>query len=115
MATFVALTSATRSKGESIVFNVQKCDALAVGVNVTAATGTSPTLNVFVEMLGATGVWYSVWAPAALTGAASTFTTIGPTAATPSLVMGTMRFRYVVGGTVTPSFTFSAFVQGREL
>ncbi len=112
MSTFFSLTETAVSTGGVKGFNVSKVDTIAVGVTVVAASGTSPKLTVFVEMLGADGNWYQLWT-ATLTAAGSKFTTIGPGAATAGLAMGTLRFRWAISGT-TPSFTFTAFCQGRE-
>ncbi len=84
----------------------------AVDVNVTAATGTSPTLDLYLDRQGADGVWYNVWHPTQITAAGAASTSVGPGCATGEVLTGYLRLRWVVGGT-TPSFTFSASVVGR--
>ncbi len=87
---------------------------LAVDVNVTAVGGTSPTLALFLERQGADGIWYSIWAPAAVTAAGAVSTSVGPGCATPASLTGMLRLRWQLGGT-TPSFTFSASVVARAM
>ncbi len=86
----------------------------AVDVNVTAASGTSPTLAFFLERQGADGVWYPVWSPAAVTAPGQLSTSVGPGCATAEVLTGSIRLRWTVGGT-TPSFTFSASVVARAM
>ncbi len=85
---------------------------LAVDVNVTAASGTSPTLALFVDRLGADGNWYPIWSPTALTAAGQLSTSIGPGCAVAEVPTNNIRLRWVLGGT-SPSFTFSASIIGR--
>ncbi len=85
---------------------------LAVDVDVTAASGTSPTLALFVDREGADGVWYPIWSPTALTAAGQLSTSIGPGCAVAEVPTNNIRLRWVIGGT-SPSFTFSASIIGR--
>jgi hypothetical protein len=87
-------------------------DFLAVDVNVTAVSGTSPSLTLLLERLGADGVWYPVWSPSAITAVGALSTSVGPACLTNAVVVPTMRLRWVLGGT-SPSFTFSASIHGR--
>lgn len=89
--------------------------AVQVGINVTAASGTSPTLTPFLEVLGGDGVWYPVWTHAALTAAGQVVAAVGPMASSnPAVFTGQARLRLETGGT-TPSFTLSASVNGQAL
>jgi hypothetical protein len=82
----------------------------AVDINVSAASGTTPTLDIFVERLGQDGVWYTMYHPTQITGVIQVSVSLGPgdTAAAPTQ---TLRVRWAVGGT-GPSFTFSMSMVG---
>lgn len=83
-----------------------------VGLNITAVSGTSPSLQPYVEVLGSDGVWYVVWKPSALTAAGQSIATIGPDSGTECVWSGSARLRLEVTGT-SPSFTMSATVIGQ--
>ena len=85
---------------------------LAVDVNVSVVSGTTPTLDLYLEHLGADGVWYTTWHPTQITAVGTASTSVGPGAATPAVLTQTVRLRWAVGGT-TPSFTFSASIIAR--
>lgn len=114
MANLIVLASATQTvSGGAAPVNVPEAlKRLEVDINVTAASGTTPTLDVFVEGLDANGVWFTLWHPTQITGAIATAQSIGPGGQTPLLVPDTIRVRWVIGGT-TPSFTFSISVIGQ--
>lgn len=95
--------------------------ALAVGLyseplilaNVSALTGTTPTIQFALDVLGANdGVWYQVWQGAAVNAVGTVSTTIGTGAATNTAFGNTVRLRWTITGT-TPSVTFSANVFGK--
>ncbi len=108
----LVLPSTVNTAGGSEALAVGQLTQLAVDVNVTAASGTSPTLTLFLERQGADGVWYAVWSPTAVTAAGVVSTSVGAGLATAALPVPVMRFRWALGGT-TPSFTFSASIIGR--
>ena len=82
-----------------------------VGLNVTAVSGTSPSLQPYLEVLGSDNVWYQVWKPSAITAAGQSLATIGPDSGTECVWSSSARLRLEVTGT-TPSFTMSATVLG---
>lgn len=94
-------------------FDTSQVDNVMVGINVTAASGTSPTLTPFFEVLGADGVWYQAWTHANLTGAGQVVAAIGPLSTNQAVLAAQARLRLEVGGT-TPSFTLSASVNGKS-
>lgn len=105
-------SGALTASGNSGAISCPQIDRLAVDVSVTAVTGTTPTLNLFLERQGLDGVWYSVWAPTQITAAGTTSTSVGHGLATNAAITGLIRLRWVIGGT-TPSFTLSASITGR--
>jgi hypothetical protein len=87
---------------------------LAVDVNLTAKTGTSPTIQFFIDRIGADGVAYNIWSSVVV----STVTTqvsasIGSGFSTNQSFGATCQFRWVIGGSATPGFTFSYSIIGK--
>lgn len=87
------------------------CRGVAVGVNISALTGTTPTLTVFVEGYdGASGQWYTLLQSTALNAVGFTLLRVYPglTAAANSaanaVLPATWRVRTVIGGT-SPAVT----------
>jgi len=85
---------------------------LLVAANVTAVAGTTPTLTLVFDSLGADGVWYTLWTSAAVTAVGQTVAHLGVGAATNVAFGTTVRVRWTIGGT-TPSFTFSLSMIGK--
>jgi hypothetical protein len=86
---------------------------LAVNINITAITGTTPTMNFFIEGLDDNGVWYTLWAPTQFTTTTGdTESEIGPGLPQNHVVPGVIRVRVALGGT-SPSYTMSISVVGR--
>ncbi|GLY55330.1 hypothetical protein [Lentzea sp. NBRC 102530] len=84
---------------------------LFVGIDITAVSGTTPTLVVQVQQQDANDVWQTLAATSSLnaTGQATLHLPAG------SFVLlggGQARIRWVIGGT-TPSFTFRVGIHGR--
>ncbi len=100
------------TSGSSGPLEVGPLTTLAVDVNVSAASGTTPSLSLVVERQASDGNWYAIWAPAALTAVGVVSTSIGPGCATAAVVTSVVRLRWAITGT-TPSFTFSASVIAR--
>lgn len=100
------LSSAARTAtGQSDAFGVGNLDSVAVFIDATAVSGTSPSMSVNVEWSFDGASWFTA-------DPADSFTAI--TAATKKVkrfdVKGTkFRLNYTISGT-TPSFTFSATV-----
>lgn len=117
------LASAARTTGSTTdQLLVDRFSSIAILVDVTVVSGTSPTLNVYLQNLMPDGTTWSdigsmnqitatgKYAMGQLPGGNSTFTVV-----TGSLAAGTqrtfplgakIRIQYVIGGT-SPSFTFS--------
>ena len=85
---------------------------IALDVNLSALTGTSPTFQVFLDRKGADGVYYQIYQSTSLTAAGSISTSVGMGAATNHSCGLFLRLRIVTGGT-TPNATFSASIVGK--
>ena len=108
-STDVVMSSAARTaSGASDQFTAKAITAIVVEVDVTAASGTSPTLDLDLEDSFDGTTWNKV----ADVNSAN-ITAAGVTVKRLNLkdtpVTGRLRFSYTVGGT-TPSFTFTVKV-----
>jgi hypothetical protein len=104
--------TAETASGVSAVLQAQALNYLAVDINVSTVTGTTPSCTFVVERQGADGNWYAIWTSSAVTAAGSTSTSIGPGCATDQVFTSNIRLRWTITGT-TPSFTFSASIIGK--
>lgn len=99
------LASAARTTtGQSAAFAVGSESTLDVFIDVTAATGTGPSMTVNVEWSVGDGKWYT----ADPVDAFSAITTTGQKCKQFAVKGLQARLNYVISGT-TPSFTFSAY------
>lgn len=97
----VSLASAARTAtGTGTAFNTEDVEEIEAELNITAASGTTPTLDVRLETKTDTGDWYTVAAFPQQTGTATNvgrvFDGLGDQC----------RWAWTIGGT-TPSFTFT--------
>lgn len=101
------LASAARTaSGNSADLTVHNSSKLAVYLDVTAASGTSPTLDVTVKAKDpVSGKYFTIGTFAQKTGVASEAIFIGG-GADVEFAVRTYRIEYVIAGT-SPSFTFS--------
>lgn len=91
--------------------DVSKCRRIAVDINITAVSGTSPTIQFFVDRKDVNGIYYQLWSSNVVSAASPISTTIGAFAAINQALGTTVRLRWTITGT-TPSFTFSASITG---
>lgn len=109
---FTQASSAQTTGGNSGNLAVDAYTEIAVDINITAVSGTSPTLNLFVDRLGADGIWYPIWSSTQQTAVGQVSTSIGAGMLVAQGFGATVRLRWTIGGT-TPSWTFSASIQGK--
>lgn len=104
----ISVASAARTAtGTSTAVNTEDVDEIEAELNVTAASGTTPTLDVTLETKTDTGDWYTVGAFPQQTGIVANvgrvFTGLGDQ----------IRWKWTIGGT-TPSFTFTVDAEGEH-
>lgn len=92
--------------------DVLRCAQIAVDINVSAMSGTTPTIQFFVDRKDANGLYFNLWASNMISAAGQTSTTIGSFALIKQSLGGIVKLRYVLTGT-SPSVTFSVSVIGR--
>lgn len=107
-------SAAQTANGNAAGLAVGAFSELAVDINVTASSGTSPTLQFFVDRLGADGATYfTIWSSSVInTSPTVVSTSIGAGLSVTQSFGQTARFRWVITGT-TPSFTFVASIIGK--
>lgn len=102
-----AVASAARTAtGTSAAFNTEDAQALKATLDITAVSGTSPTLDVVLESTVNGTDWYTVDAFAQKTTVDNDARAFGP-------LGDQCRWRWTIGGT-TPSFTFSISVEAER-
>lgn len=87
-------------------------DSLAVDVNISAISGTSASLTVYIDRKGADGHYYQIYAGTGLTAIGSVSLSLGHGMTTGVDFGNTLRIRLVIAGT-TPSVTYTASVIGK--
>lgn len=103
LTTFAASAARTASGTSAVQAGYEPAKTLRAQLEVTAASGTSPTLDVFIEdTLDGTN-WNVIGTFAQMVGPGRQVINVT------SPFAGQIRLRWVVGGT-TPSFTFSGTV-----
>jgi hypothetical protein len=106
-------SAAQTASGNSADLVVGQFIELAVDCNVTAVSGTNPTLQIFLERKGADGVYYPVWQSITITSASTQLcTSIGAGMSIAQGFGSTVRLRWVIGGT-NASWTFSCSIVGK--
>jgi len=89
------------ANGNTADIDVSTVSALEIELKVTSVSGTSPTLDVYIEgKFEATGDYKTLASQTGITGTGTWFFTIDP------LRFRYIRVRWVLGGT-SPSFTFT--------
>jgi hypothetical protein len=106
-------SAAQTANGNASGLAVGAFTEIAIDANITAITGTSPTIQFFIDRLGADGATYfNIWSSSAISAVSALSTSIGAGLAVTQSFGSIIRFRWVVGGT-SPSFTFSASIIGK--
>lgn len=102
-------SQAYTTNGNSADLTCDQYDQLAFDFNVTAVTGTTPSMLVFIDRKGADGAYYPIYTSAAVTATGVTSVSIGPGLPNNAAIGNTIRMRWTLTGT-TPSFTFTASI-----
>ena len=100
-----------RTASFNVEINVEDWLYVHVVHEVTASSGTSPTLDIKYDIQTAAGNWAEVAAESQMTGGGQKITGFGPGAQTNRMLGHKLRLRHVIGGT-SPSFTINTHVIG---
>lgn len=102
------------ASGNSGILAVGNFVELAVDVNLTGKQGTSPTIQFFIDRLGADGIYYNIWSSSSVSSTPTTVSaSIGAGLASTPSFGGTIQFRWTIGGSATPGFTYSVSIIGK--
>lgn len=100
--------------GNSLPLNVGNFAELAVDINITGKQGSSPTIQYFIDRLGVDGIWYPIWQSAVQSvSPAQVSTSIGAGLAISQSFGGTIQFRWGIGGSSSPGWTYSVSLIGK--
>ena len=106
-------SAAATGPGNTGDLPVDSFSELAIDLNITGFSGTSPTIQFIVERKGNDGNYYAIYTGSALSAVAPLSLSLGAGMGQ-SVSFGTVaRLRWVTGGT-TPSITFSGSIIGKS-
>jgi hypothetical protein len=101
------------ANGNSDDLDVNLLKKIAVDINITAQSGTSPTVQFIVERKGASGVYFPIWQSSVISALGPLSITIGPKCMVTEVLGMSVRIRWIIGGSASPSKTFLISIQGR--
>ncbi len=110
---YTQASQAISASGNSGPLTVGNFAELALDINLTAKTGTSPTIQFFIDRLGVDGVYYNVYTSSVISTTPTVIgQSIGAGLALASSFAGTIQFRWLLGGT-SPVWTYSVSLIGK--
>jgi hypothetical protein len=105
-------SGAVTASGDVGDLDVSKCAQIAVDINISAISGTTPTIQFFVDRKDANGLYFNLWQSNVVSATGQASASIGPFMTMAQSLGSTVKLRYTITGT-TPSATFSVSVLGR--
>lgn len=110
---YLRASAAATTTGNSGDLTVDSFAELAVDANITAVSGTSPTIVFALDRKGADGIYYPIWTSSTVsTSPTQVSNSIGSGFSTNQSFGNVVRFRWTIGGT-SPSWTFSVSILGK--
>lgn len=102
------------ASGNSGPLTVGYLGEISLDINITSSQGTSPTIQFYIERLGTDGVYYPIYdstsiSTAPMVKSASTGAGLGSAAS----FAGTIRVRWVTGGSSSPGWIYSLSLVGK--
>lgn len=110
---YARVSAAATSSNNSGDLAVDSFSELALDINITAVSGTTPTIQYIMERKGNDGNYYQIYASASINSNQAISTSLGAGMAQSVSFGTTARLRWIIGGT-TPSFTFSVSIIGKS-
>lgn len=87
---------------------------ISIDISTSAQAGTAPTIQFFWNRKGFDGIYYPLWQSAVLTTASNKISTsVGAGMAYNQSLAATGQLSWVVGGTSTPTWTFTPNIYGK--
>lgn len=106
-------SAAQNASGTSDDLDVSLCRRIALDINITAHSGTSPTVQFFLERKSADGNYTILWQSSVLSTLTTASQSIGPKCTTKESLGSTVHLRWAIGGSSSPTVTFSASILGK--
>jgi Predicted solute binding protein len=102
------------ASGNSGPLTVGNLGEISLDINITSNQGTSPTIQFYIERLGSDGVYYPIYDSTSISVAptvkcVSTGAGLGSAAS----FAGTIRVRWVIGGSAGPGWIYSLSLVGK--
>lgn len=110
---YARASAAATTSGNSGDLAVDSFSELAVDINITAISGTTPTIQFFVDRKGNDGIYYVIYTGSSINTVQAVSVSLGAGMGQSVSFGTTARLRWTIGGT-TPSFTFSASIIGKS-
>lgn len=102
------------ASSNSGVLSVGNYVEIAVDINITGKQGSSPTIQFFIDRLGVDGIYYPLWQSNTQSSSpAQVSTSIGAGLAISQSFGGTVQFRWSIGGSSSPGWTYSVSLIGK--
>lgn len=103
------------ASGNSGPLSVGNFAEIAVDVNITSKQGTTPTVEFYIDRLGVDGVYYNIWDSTIISNTAPTTKSdsIGAGLNVSKSFAGTIQFRWAIGGSSSPGYTYSVSLIGK--
>jgi hypothetical protein len=108
---YSSASSAHTSSSDIGDVDVSKCRRIAVDINITAVSGSSPTIQFFVDRKDVNGIYSNLWSSSVVNAVSQVSTTIGAFGTIAQALGAIARLRWTITGS-TPSFTFSISIMG---
>jgi hypothetical protein len=111
---YVQQSQLITASGNSGPLTVGYLGEISLDINITSKQGTSPTIQFYIERLGTDGVYYPIYdstsiSTAPMVKSASTGAGLGSAAS----FAGTVRVRWVIGGSSSPGWIYSLSLVGK--
>jgi hypothetical protein len=81
--------------------DVSKCRRIAVDINITAVSGSTPTIQFFVDRKDVNGIYYNVWSSSVVNAVGQVSTTIGAFGTINQALGAIARLRWTITGSTT--------------
>jgi hypothetical protein len=101
------------ASGNSDDLDVSLVKRIAFDANITAQSGTSPTVRFFIDRKATDGSYVQIYDSGVISTLTTVSTTIGPKCTVTEVLGTTVRARWTIGGSASPTKTFLLSIQGR--
>jgi hypothetical protein len=107
------VSAVINASGNSDDLDVSLVKRIAFDANITAQSGTSPTVRFFIDRKATDGSYVQIYDSGVISALQAVSTTIGPKCTVTEVLGTTVRARWTIGGSSSPTKTFSISIQGR--